>query len=225
MTLLLSISFGSDRKTFPLDRDAARIGRASQNAIQIADPTVSKEHAEILRAGERITIRDLGSRNGTRVNGVEVTEPTPIRDGDLIEIGKVLARVTTDPDQAKTMFNAAAQLSSSLNLGAREILARGTTGGADVGRLVRLLAEAGRMLVLPRPLGETCDEILRIVEQAVPATRLVILMMPERGCVALRSSFAESCPKRRRDKYCYIEARRSCAVDQDRQDAHHGEYL
>src|SRR5881397_2564313 len=108
MALLLSISIGADRKAFPLDRDASRIGRGSQNAIQIADPTVSKEHAEILRAGERITIRDLGSRNGTRVNGVEVRDPTPIRDGDLIEIGKVLARVTTDPNEAKTMFNNAA---------------------------------------------------------------------------------------------------------------------
>jgi len=180
MTLLLSISFGTERKSFPLDRDSARIGRASQNTIQIADPTVSKEHAEIARAGEKVTIRDLGSRNGTRVNGVEVHEATPIHDGDLIEIGKVLARVTTDPGEAKTMFNTAAQLSSSLNLGAREILAR-APGGADVGRLVGLLAQAGRMLVLPRPLGETCDEILRVVEQAVPATRLVILLKPERG--------------------------------------------
>jgi serine phosphatase RsbU (regulator of sigma subunit) len=142
---------------------------------------VSKEHAEILRTGERLAIRDLGSRNGTRVNGIEVHEATPIREGDVIEIGKVLARIVTDGAEAKTMFNMGANLSSSLNLGAREILARAAPGGADAGRLVHLIAEAGRMLVLPRPLRETCDEILRVVEQAVPATRLVILMMPERG--------------------------------------------
>jgi hypothetical protein len=67
-------------------------------------------------------------------------------------------------------------LSSSLNLGAREILARGGSGGAESMRLVKLLTEAGRMLVLPRPLKETCEEILRFVEQAVPATRLVIML-------------------------------------------------
>ena len=60
MNFQLSVTLGADRKTFPLDRDAVRIGRASQNAIQIADPTVSKEHAEITRDGERFTIRDLG---------------------------------------------------------------------------------------------------------------------------------------------------------------------
>jgi sigma-B regulation protein RsbU (phosphoserine phosphatase) len=181
MALLLSISIGSDRKAFPLEGDATRIGRASQNTIQIADPTVSKEHAEIVRSGGGFAIRDLGSRNGTRVNGNEVHELSPIRDGDVIEIGKVLARVTTDPGEAKTILNPSSNLSSSLNLRAREILARGGTGNASATRLVHLLAEAAAMLVLPRPLREMCDEILRVVEQAVPATRLVILMMPEGG--------------------------------------------
>jgi phosphoserine phosphatase RsbU/P len=181
MDLLLSVTLGSERRTFPLDRDVMRIGRASQNAIQIADPTVSKEHAEITRNGDRLTIRDLGSRNGTRVNGIEVQEPAAIRDGDAIEIGKVFARVTIEGGEAKTVFTPAAQLSSALNLGAREIIAGGGPTGADAGRLVRLLVDAGRMLVLPRPLRETCDEILRVVEQAVPATRLVILMVPAKG--------------------------------------------
>src|SRR5437867_6562406 len=72
MTLTLRITIGSEPRLFPLDADSLRIGRSSQNAIQISDPTVSKAHAEIARAGERFTIRDLGSRNGTRLNGVDV---------------------------------------------------------------------------------------------------------------------------------------------------------
>src|SRR5262249_31979777 len=44
-----------------------------------------------------------------------------------------------------------------------------------------VVAEAARMLVLPRPLREICDEILRFVEQAVPANRFVIMLIPERG--------------------------------------------
>ena len=181
MDLQLIVSIGPEHRTYPIDRDALRIGRASQNAIQIADPTVSKEHAEIARAGDGATICDLGSRNGTRLNGIEVHDATAIRDGDVLEIGKIFVRVSSPGGQAKTVFTPAAQLSSSLNLGAREILARGVQDNGDAHRLVHLLVEAGRMLVLPRPLRETCDEILRIVEQAVPATRLVILMMPEGG--------------------------------------------
>jgi len=179
MPLQLAIATGTERRLFPLDQDVVRIGRGSQNAVQIADPTVSKEHAEIARTSDGLTIKDLGSRNGTRVNGIEARGPVKVRDGDTIEIGKVIARLVTDPGEMKTQFTPAHELSSALNVGAREILARSAT--ADANRLVRLLVEAGRMLVLPRPLRETCDEILRLVEQAVPATRLVILMAPAPG--------------------------------------------
>src|SRR5262249_59939382 len=43
-------------------------------------------------------------------------------------------------------------------------------------RVVKLLAEAGRLLVLPRPLQETCEEILSFVERAMPVSRLVLLL-------------------------------------------------
>jgi serine phosphatase RsbU (regulator of sigma subunit) len=140
---------------------------------------VSKEHAEIARVGDRLTIRDIGSRNGTRVNGVDAGEATPIREGDLLEIGKVMGRVTREAVDTHTVLSPGQGLSSSLRIGAKEILARAAPTGGDAARLVHLLAEAGRMLVLPRPLKETCDEILRFVEQAVPATRLVILLTRE----------------------------------------------
>ena len=177
MPLQLVVTIGTDRRTFPLDRDTVRIGRASTNAIQIPDPTVSKEHAEIARAGEQWTIRDLGSRNGTRVNGVDVLDPVMIRDQDVLEIGKVLARLVGPAGESHTVLSPG--VSSSLNIQARDILARGGPSGADAARLFRLLADAGRVLVLPRPLAETCDQILGFVEQAVPATRLVIMLTRE----------------------------------------------
>src|SRR5258706_2817494 len=121
MTLILSIASGGDTRTIPLETDALRIGRGSQNGVQIADPTVSKEHAEIVREAGRFSIRDLGSRNGTRVNGIEVREPTPIREGDVIEIGKVQARVITELGEMKTTFDpGAGGRSSSVNLKARD---------------------------------------------------------------------------------------------------------
>ena len=61
---------------WPLQADRIGIGRSSRNEIQIADATVSKEHAEVSREADGFWISDLGSRNGTRVNGVEVAKPT-----------------------------------------------------------------------------------------------------------------------------------------------------
>jgi pSer/pThr/pTyr-binding forkhead associated (FHA) protein len=96
MPLQLIVNLGTERRLFPLASSPMRIGRGSNNAIQIPDPTVSKEHAEIAPAGSGWTIRDLGSRNGTRVNGNEVHEAVAIRENDALEIGKVQARLGTD---------------------------------------------------------------------------------------------------------------------------------
>ena len=50
MTLFLTGTVGDQPQLWPLDQDTLRIGRSSRNPIQISDPTVSKEHAEITRA-------------------------------------------------------------------------------------------------------------------------------------------------------------------------------
>ncbi len=191
MKLTLNVTLGNDRRSWPLEGQAIRIGRSSQNPIQIPDATVSKEHAEIFRRGTELLIRDLGSRNGTRVNGLEAAEARPIREGDVLEIGKVVAHVGLDPGEQRTVLRRADELSSSIRLRAQDILSRPPRVRGDTGRILHLLAEAGRVLVLPRPLGETCEQILGFVERAVPASRLVILLQqpdqPEPVPVASRS--------------------------------------
>jgi hypothetical protein len=142
--------------------------------VHLPDATVSKTHAEIVRAGDGWLIRDLGSRNGTRVNGVDAVEPTAIRDGDLLEIGKVMVRVGPDLYPDTTGF-AARDLSSSFRRSAQDLLTRPTAGTGSA-RTMKLLAEAGQLLVLPRPLRETCEEILGFLERALPAQRLVLLL-------------------------------------------------
>jgi serine phosphatase RsbU (regulator of sigma subunit)/pSer/pThr/pTyr-binding forkhead associated (FHA) protein len=174
MTLQLTGTIEGQHSTWPLEADALSVGRSSKSAIHLPDATVSKTHAEILRSGGRWTIRDLGSRNGTRVNGVEAHDAIPFGEGDTLEIGKVALRVASDSAGARTVY-AARDLSSSLKRNAVDLLTT-PSGSAESPRFVKLLAEAGQLLVLPRPLRETCDEILRFVERAVPATRLVLLL-------------------------------------------------
>jgi pSer/pThr/pTyr-binding forkhead associated (FHA) protein len=62
------------------------LGRASSCDYLVGDPTVSNRHAELIRLDEDWLIRDLGSRNGTRVNGWLVTEHR-LRNGDTLTLG------------------------------------------------------------------------------------------------------------------------------------------
>jgi hypothetical protein len=72
--------------TFPLTRAVTRIGRGSDTDVRLEDPGVSRHHAEIRVAGSDVVLRDLGSTNGTYVNGTLVAEQ-PLRDGAVITIG------------------------------------------------------------------------------------------------------------------------------------------
>ncbi len=181
MPLFLSGTVAEKLCVWALDAEELGVGRSSRNPIHIADGTVSKEHARVVRRGERWFIRDLGSRNGTRVNGVEAREPLEIRAGDRVEIGHLPFQVSDrDPGQGVRLDDATV-LGSSLKLRVDQILERRGRAGESSGRMVHLLAEAGRLLVLPRPLRETCDELLVFVEKAVPASRYVLLLRDASG--------------------------------------------
>jgi predicted component of type VI protein secretion system len=61
--------------------------------ITLTDPDVSRRHAAIRIAAGEVTIEDLGSTNGTLVNGDTITEPRTLRDGDEIRIGSAIWRL------------------------------------------------------------------------------------------------------------------------------------
>lgn len=63
------------------------IGRSPECHVTIEDPLVSREHAKISILGDRIVFEDLGSRNGSRVNGVPIRGSVPLSDGDRLRIG------------------------------------------------------------------------------------------------------------------------------------------
>jgi hypothetical protein len=75
-----------DGRDVSLDRGVTVIGRSSGCDIVLDDPNVSRRHAEIRRIGEGYSLVDLGSTNGTEVNGQRVGE-TSLMNGDVIGVG------------------------------------------------------------------------------------------------------------------------------------------
>jgi hypothetical protein len=66
------------------------IGRTQDCDLRIADMSVSRRHAQLERGEDGWLLRDLGSHNGTRVNGWLVREPVPVRPGDLLQFGSAV---------------------------------------------------------------------------------------------------------------------------------------
>jgi hypothetical protein len=78
--------------TFALTRDSV-VGRRLGCTITIDDSFVSAEHAHLLTDGKAWYVEDLGSTNGTFVNGREVIEMTGIDNGDVVQFGRVELRL------------------------------------------------------------------------------------------------------------------------------------
>lgn len=69
------------------------IGRSPGSDIVIGAEYVSGRHARFSIMGQNIFIEDLGSTNGTAVNGHRISEPTTLKNGDMVTVGDVAIRV------------------------------------------------------------------------------------------------------------------------------------
>jgi hypothetical protein len=92
--LILSLD-GSVIREFPLDKERITIGRKAQNDVQIENLAVSSEHACIVTILNDSFLEDLGSTNGTLVNGNPIKKHI-LQNNDLIEIGKYKLKYVND---------------------------------------------------------------------------------------------------------------------------------
>lgn len=74
------------REVHRVDRPTLTLGRGPESDLVLTNARVSRRHARLTWDGQRFLIEDLGSKNGTRLNGAFVAAPTPITDGDTLEL-------------------------------------------------------------------------------------------------------------------------------------------
>jgi len=85
---LTVLTGGMSGHLFKVTKGDAVIGRAAQAELRVEDDGISRAHARIRAETNRAWVEDLGSRNGTFVNGARISEPTELRNGDKIQVGR-----------------------------------------------------------------------------------------------------------------------------------------
>jgi hypothetical protein len=81
------------RLALPAAGPPVTIGRAPDCDCHLTEPSVSRRHAQLRRVDETWLLRDLGSSNGTRLNGMRVNEEIEVRPGDQLSLGGVRYRL------------------------------------------------------------------------------------------------------------------------------------
>jgi hypothetical protein len=79
-------------QTYELKVDKTTVGRVEDNALQLAEPSISSHHCEILLRGDDVVIRDLNSTNGSYINGEKVTEAV-LKPGQTLRLGQIDIRL------------------------------------------------------------------------------------------------------------------------------------
>lgn len=180
-----------------LDRPSLTLGRASTNDVFLADRTLSRLHARLEQRPEGVVLTDLGSRNGTQLNGTRILEPAVLRPGDRISLGETRidvseealsgTRVVIDAgtDRSDRTMIATARAETGLAAPA----AREVEDAAELKRLaasLQILNEVSLALLKNLPLSELSGLILE---------RLFAYLEPDRGLLMLRDGPGELRPE------------------------------
>ncbi len=163
-------------------RESVTIGRSSGVQLQLRDDAVSKRHARIDWSREHPLIHDLGSRNGTFIDGVPVTGPTPVVHGALITLGNTILRADLEGPLPATQ--AASVADTVIHETARVVV-----GGVQMSRIERCLRSMIEFAREGSEPGWTADgnrRLLRTVLRVTGADHAAIARAaPEGGEVSM----------------------------------------
>lgn len=171
------------------------LGRATDCDIVLAESSISRRHAELEYASGKVRVRDLGSHNGTQVNGVAVEGWRPVGPGDQLTLGRAVFSLGGGLDSQALMTIVGDHQSNGVAITWQEATGRGSVTGQTARRagkraeLFTVLAEAGSMLVTSRSPEELFEPILDLLDTAVaPERALIALLDDQTGEPQVRAS-------------------------------------
>lgn len=94
MARLVVLTEGFTGLSHELKAEKVTVGRVEDNAFQIAEASISSHHCEVFKKGDDFLVKDLGSTNGTFIDGEQVTEAV-LKPGHLLRLGQVEVRLET----------------------------------------------------------------------------------------------------------------------------------
>ena len=175
-----------------LDRPVTTIGRSSMNDLPIADKMLSRQHARIVRdSNGGLSVEDLGSRNGTFVNGDRLSTIIALKPGDRITVGGVTLKVESE-STTRVRIDAAEEegLDNTILKASAELLRKHTETdprlpAEQLSKLVESLRVVNELTIeLLRDVS--VDELLKFLMDKVFET-----LKPDRCVVLLRHSVSQ----------------------------------
>lgn len=179
---------GRPADKFAITRLRTTIGRSARSDVCIPDAFASRLHAEIRQEGDSFWLQDLGSANGTKYNGSNVTIPVPINSGDEIQIGETVIVFEDDRFQQNKNSTLIADNTEALNPAMTIAFSRNKNSTAEMleahaissrSELLALISKVGVTLLSSTSLEDTLSQVAALVFEAVPADRCVIMLRDE----------------------------------------------
>ena len=167
---------GSEQKNIVLNRTPFSVGRKVDKDLVIADPRVSRDHAQIMQEGLEFFLVDLGSKHGTFVNGERI-QRQKLERGDRLEFG---AR-----DSAYVLFNPANKSSNTAREFLSQISGIGIKAETTELQTLRLFLEAARKLNTAGVLDEILITMLDVTLELTGAERAYVFLKDEESKLRL----------------------------------------
>ncbi len=221
-TAELWIEVDGDKSALPLEAERYRLGRATSNELSF--PTMgglSREHLAIERENGHWIARDLGSTNGSAVNGERLTEPRVLRSGDRITAGQLTLEFRESSAKAASgpvVFTDEPSAASGEITIAESLAGLIAEESEEGSRHMQALITAGRELATHLPLEKLFNLILDLSVEAAGAERGVLMTL-ESGELQVRSTKGQGLRISSHVRDLVIRERRSLLVRDAMMDA------
>ena len=179
-------------KTHEFSSGELILGRAPDCQVILKDFGISRQHAKLIADPGGVRIMDLGSKNGTKINGNLVTQ-APLREGDKFSLGSLEilfgktaeAKVAFDDEPIEasgTIVRSVGDLSKLLAVESKPKPGQTVSAQSEIARanqILKVLTRVAETLVASRPVEEVLQQVMDIVFESIPAERGFLMLAGE----------------------------------------------